>query len=82
MNTLPVQDRALTAVRASMVTSTSRGVRRVGAMAGGGAGRFKGGRHIRYPKGTPMTNLFMTMLDGVGVKPEKIGDSTGYVSGL
>jgi hypothetical protein len=51
-------------------------------LAGGGAGRFKGGRHIRYAKGTPMTNLFMTMLDGVGVRPEKIGDSTGKVEQL
>jgi hypothetical protein len=51
-------------------------------LAGGGSGRFRGGRHLRYPKGTPMTNLFMTMLDVVGVQPEKIGDSTGKVEHL
>ncbi len=51
-------------------------------LAGGGAGKIHGGRHIRYAKGTPMTNLFMTMLDNVGVQPEKIGDSTGKVEHL
>jgi hypothetical protein len=51
-------------------------------LAGGGAGRFKGGRHIRYERGTPMTNLFLTMLDSVGVHPEKVGDSTGKLSHL
>jgi hypothetical protein len=45
-------------------------------------GQFRGGRHIRYPKGTPMTNLYMTMLDGFGVPQEKIGDSTGKLEHL
>jgi len=51
-------------------------------LAGGGNGKLRGGRHLRYPKGTPMTNLYMTMLDGLGVRPEKIGDSTGKVEHL
>jgi hypothetical protein len=51
-------------------------------LAGGAGGRLRGGRHIRYKKGTPMTNLFLTMLDVVGVRPEKIGDSTGRVEHL
>jgi hypothetical protein len=45
-------------------------------------GMNKGGRHIRYPIGTPMTNLYLTMLDGLGVHPEKIGDSTGKLQHL
>lgn len=51
-------------------------------LAGGGAGQIKGGRSIRYPKNTPMTNLLLTMLDKVGVPAEKIGDSTGEVTHL
>jgi hypothetical protein len=51
-------------------------------LAGGGAGRLHGGRHIKYKKGTPMTNLFLSMLDTAGVQPEKIGDSTGKVEHL
>ncbi len=51
-------------------------------LAGGGAGRIKSGRHVRYPKGTPMTNLLLTMLDKMGVPAEKIGDSTGEIDHL
>jgi hypothetical protein len=51
-------------------------------LCGGGAGQIKGGRHIRYPKNTPMTNLLLTMLDKVGVPAEKIGDSTGEIKHL
>jgi hypothetical protein len=51
-------------------------------VAGGANGKLHGGRHIRYKKGTPMTNLYMKMLDMAGVRPEKIGDSTGHVEHL
>jgi hypothetical protein len=51
-------------------------------VAGGGNGLVRGGRHVRYPDGTPMTNLFLTMLDHVGVRPEAVGDSTGRVAHL
>ncbi|MBM3724973.1 MAG: DUF1552 domain-containing protein [Acidobacteria bacterium] len=51
-------------------------------LAGGGAGLVHGGRHIRYKKGTPMTNLFLTLMDGMGLRPEKIGDSTGKIEHL
>jgi hypothetical protein len=46
-------------------------------LAGGGAGSLKGGRHIRYPKETPLANLHLTLLDNFGVKRDRIGDSTG-----
>ena len=51
-------------------------------VAGGGAGAIRGGRHVRYPEGTPMTNLFVTMLDRVGADREQIGDSTGQIDRL
>jgi hypothetical protein len=45
---------------------------------GGGAAGVQGGRHIRYPRGTPLNNLFLTMLDKAGVAPiDRLGDSTG-----
>ena len=46
-------------------------------LAGGGGGKIKGGRHIRYPDGTPMTNLHLALLDKLGIPMEKFGDSTG-----
>jgi len=46
-------------------------------LAGRGCGTFKPGRHVRVAKETPMANLFLSMLDGVGVNVEKLGDSNG-----
>jgi len=49
-------------------------------LAGGGCGELKGGRHIRYPKNTPLANLHVTLLDKLGVPLESIGDSSGKIS--
>jgi hypothetical protein len=46
-------------------------------LLGGAGGRLKGGRHVRYPQDTPLTNLFLSMLDMVDIPLEKFGDSTG-----
>ena len=51
-------------------------------IAGGGAGQIRGGRHLRYPKETPLTNLYTAMLEKVGVPVERIGDSTGALEML
>lgn len=51
-------------------------------LAGGAGGQIKGGRHIRYAPKTPMNNLFLTMLDKLGVPAEKFGDSTGRIEHL
>jgi hypothetical protein len=48
----------------------------------GRGGNFRRGTHIAYPKDTPMTNLFLTLLDRMGVQPEKVGDSTGMIEHL
>ena len=42
----------------------------------------KGGKYLTFPKGTPMTNLLLTLLDRAGVHPEKIGDSNGRLEHL
>ena len=50
-------------------------------LAGGAAGRVAGGRHVVFPGDTtPLTNLYLTMLDKVGVPTEKLGDSTGRLN--
>ena len=51
-------------------------------LAGGGAGQLRGGRHIRYPDETPLTNLYMTLLGKLGVPVERVGDSTGELQQL
>jgi hypothetical protein len=49
-------------------------------VAGGAAGKLKGGRHLKYPENTPMANLLLTMLDKAGIPQESVGDSTGPLS--
>jgi len=52
-------------------------------LVGGGCGQLKGGRHLRFPKETPMNNLLLTMLIKAGLHPSpKIGDSNGYLENL
>ncbi len=46
-------------------------------LAGAASGQLKGGRHMRYPAHTPMSNLLLTMLDKLGVQADHHGDSTG-----
>jgi hypothetical protein len=43
---------------------------------GRGCGKLKPDRHTVYPQGTPMTNLYMALLDRMDVHPEAIADST------
>jgi len=46
-------------------------------VVGRAAGNHRGGRHLKYPDHTPMTNLVLSMLDKVGVPMDTLGDSTG-----
>ena len=51
-------------------------------LAGGGAGRLRGGRHIRVKPETPLTNLQLAILDRLGVPADTLGDSTGRLEGI
>ena len=51
-------------------------------LAGKGGGTLKTGRHLRYPRETPLTNLYLSMLDRMGVHVDSFGDSTGRLKGL
>jgi hypothetical protein len=51
-------------------------------LAGGGCGTVKTGRHIRYPKDTPLNNLWMAMLERMNSSVQTLGDSTGVLKGL
>ena len=48
-------------------------------LLGGGAGRLRGGRHIKYAEMTPMANLLLGLLDKAGVPADRFGDSTDRV---
>jgi hypothetical protein len=51
-------------------------------VAGGGCGSLKQGRHIRYPAGTPLNNLWLSLLDRMDSPVDELGDSTGRLPGL
>lgn len=48
-------------------------------VVGTGNGSLKTGRHIDYGKDTPVTNLLLAILDRVGVRQDRLGDSTGLL---
>lgn len=77
-------DRSLILYGSNLSVPTSHSQRDLPIIvAGGAAGRIGGGRHLQFPGDTtPLTNLYLTMLDKVGVPTEKLGDSTGKLNRL
>jgi hypothetical protein len=51
-------------------------------LAGGGCGTLSPGRHIRFKSETPLTNLWLSMLNRIGPTIEKLGDSSGALPNL
>src|SRR5215510_5927153 len=46
-------------------------------VVGGRDQQLKGNRHLKYPKGTPMANLSLRLMEKFGVNVERFGNSTG-----
>jgi len=46
-------------------------------VVGGKDQGLRGNRHLKYPKGTPLANLSLTLIERFGVDMKKFGDSTG-----
>ncbi len=51
-------------------------------IAGKGGGKIPTGKHLVFPNQTPLTNLYLNLLDNMGVKMDNLGDSTGKLQGL
>lgn len=51
-------------------------------VAGGGCGTLSTGRHLVFPKETPLNNLWLSLLDRMEISVDTLGDSTGKLSGL
>lgn len=51
-------------------------------VAGGAAGKMQGGRHLTFRKGTPLSNLHLTLLNKVGIEMNSFADSNGTVDEL
>ena len=52
------------------------------AVVGGQAAGIKGARYVRHEAGTPLANLYVSLLDRLGVHVDSFGDSTGPVETL
>jgi hypothetical protein len=48
-------------------------------VVGGSDLHVKGNRHVKYPKGTPLANLMLGVMDRFGVQTDKFGDSTNEI---
>jgi hypothetical protein len=51
-------------------------------VAGGAAGRMRGGRHIHCAQPTPLASVHLTLLDKVGVRLDSFADSRGKMDEL
>jgi len=51
-------------------------------LAGGGSGSLVSGRHIQYREDMPLNNLYLSLLDRMGVPAVGIGDSTARLQDL
>jgi hypothetical protein len=51
-------------------------------LAGRGGDTIAQGRHIRYPKDTPISNLYLSMMNRMGVRTDRFGDSNSPLLGL
>lgn len=51
-------------------------------LAGNGGGSVKTGQHIQKPKDTPVCNLYLSMLQNMGVEADSFGDSNGPLTEL
>jgi hypothetical protein len=51
-------------------------------LAGSGKGTLRPGRRLRAPAKTPLCNLYVSLLERMGVPQKSFGDSTGPLQGL
>jgi len=51
-------------------------------LAGRGGGRIASGQHLVYERDSPLSNLYVSMLDAFGTPVERFADSTGPLAGV
>ena len=51
-------------------------------VAGRGNGTLRPGRYLRFPNETPLSNLWVSVLHRMGLPEERVGDSSGALTGL
>ena len=51
-------------------------------LAGRAGGRIDSGQHLTYAEDTPLSNLYLGVLDAYGAPQERFADSTGLLPGM
>jgi hypothetical protein len=51
-------------------------------LGGKGGGRIRSGRHLAFPRDTPLCNLYVSLLDCQGIQVPRFGDSTEPLKGV
>jgi hypothetical protein len=51
-------------------------------LGGRAGGTLRPGRHVASPRNTPLCNLYVSMLERMGVAVKSFGDSTGPLAGV
>jgi hypothetical protein len=51
-------------------------------LLGKGGNKLKTGQHLKFGRETPLTNLYLSLLEIFGAKVEHLGDSTGRLNGI
>lgn len=72
-------DHSLVLYGGALSEGNGHSVHNLPLLLAGHAGGVRGGRRVTVPEKTPATNLFLQMLEHVGVELESFGDSTGRV---
>jgi hypothetical protein len=70
-------DRAMVVYASAIADGNTHSHDNLPVLAAGRGGGWQTGRHLQYRKGTPMTNLYVALLDKMGVRADAIGDSHG-----
>ena len=70
-------DRAMIVYASAISDGDSHSHLSLPVLLAGRGGGWTTGRHVQYRPGTPMTNLYMALLDKMGAHVERLGDSNG-----
>jgi hypothetical protein len=78
----PLLDRTMVFFSSNLGNASTHGVKNLPVLLAGGG--FRHGRHLAFdPKGPPpLCNLYVTMLQRLGIEAEQFGSSTGTLAGL
>jgi hypothetical protein len=78
-----VLDNSMVVFASALSDGNSHNPHRLPIVLGGrGGGRILSGQHLKYSDDSPLSNLYVSMLDVFGTPVPRFSDSTGPLAGL